>query len=119
MKKIEFLDKGQLIIILEWYEKIWAFKFDDFIIPLTNITNVSTTRPKTSWKELRAPGTFVPYLIKAGTYYSQEGKKFWYATQDSNYLVIDLKNESYKQIIITFKNGENEYWYEQILNLIN
>ncbi len=112
------LTDTHLNITLESWEKLWAFKFDDFHIELKNITNVSTQKPELNQFEIRAPGTFIPYLIKAGTFYTTKTKKFYYVTQDSNYLVLDLKNELDNQIILTFKNGENESWYEQIQKAI-
>lgn len=112
------LTDTHLSITLESWEKLWAFNWDDFNIELKNIINVSTKKPQINPVEIRAPGTFVPYLIKAGTYYTQKTKQFWYATQDSNYLVLDLKNELYNRIILTFKNGENEFWYKRINNAI-
>ena len=32
-------------------------------------------------KEIKAPGTSIPGLIKAGTFYSNRGKEFWYVTK--------------------------------------
>jgi hypothetical protein len=113
------LTDTHLDITLESWEKLWAFKFDNFHLELRNITQVSTHKPSLKELEIRAPGTLIPYIIKAGTYYTQKTKKFWYVTQDSNYLVIDLQNELYNQIILTFKNGENELWYEKIKALLH
>ena len=47
-----------------------------FKIPLQNIKNVSAELPKPTWKEIKAPGTFIPGLIKAGTYYTDKGQEF-------------------------------------------
>jgi len=112
------LTDTHLNITLEGWEKILAFKFDNLSIELKNITNISSKKPLTKEFEIRAPGTFIPNLIKAGTYYTNKTKKFYYVTQDSNYLVLDLKNELYNQIILTFKNGKHEFWSDKIQTAI-
>lgn len=103
----------KLFMELEWYEQLWAFTLDKiWEIPLNHITNVTTDEPASSWKELRAPGTCLPGVIKAGTYYSSRGKEFWYVTGDRHYLVLGLQEESYQKIILTL--DQNEYWAERI-----
>ncbi|AFY31261.1 hypothetical protein [Calothrix sp. PCC 7507] len=95
--QIEFTLKEQLLAV-RWH-KIWQ-------IPLTNITQVTTTEPQSSWKELRAPGSFIPGVVKAGTYYTNRGKEFWYVNRETDYLTIELQDESYKRIILTVDNSE-------------
>ncbi|WP_254444709.1 hypothetical protein [Anabaena sp. UHCC 0187] len=70
--QIEFSLKEQLLAVR--FNKIWQ-------IPLTHIIQVTTDLPPNDWKELRAPGSFVPGVIKAGTYYTDRGKEFWYVTK--------------------------------------
>jgi hypothetical protein len=81
-------------------------------IPLAQIARVSTTEPQTTWRELRAPGTFLPCVIKAGTYYNKVGKEFWYVTSDQHYLVLELQNGSYRRVVLTLT--DNITWQEQL-----
>ncbi|RUR72260.1 hypothetical protein ACF3DV_11665 [Chlorogloeopsis fritschii PCC 9212] len=104
---IEFTFKEQLLAVC--WGKSWN-------IPLANIAQVTTAEPQSSWKELRAPGSFIPGFIKAGTYYTNRGKEFWYVNRDKDYLIIELQNESYKRIILTINN--NEHWQERLNQLI-
>lgn len=105
---------NKLLIELEWYEQLWAFNWDKmFEIPVERITSVTTDKPPSSWTEIRAPGTFLPGVIKAGTYYTPRGKEFWYVTRDKDYLVIELQNEPFKKIILTL--DQNQSWLERIL----
>ncbi len=53
----------------------------DFEISLEHIVEVRTEAPETSWREIRAPRTYLPGVMKAGTYYTPRGKEFWYATK--------------------------------------
>jgi hypothetical protein len=103
----------KLQIELEWFEQLWAFYFDKIIeIPLAHIIRVTTEEPASNWAEIRAPGTFLPGVIKAGTYYTKRGKEFWYVTSDKHYLTLELDHESYRRIILTL--DQNEAWLERI-----
>ncbi len=103
-----------LRIELEWYEQLLAFNWDKTLeISLEHIEQVSTQEPSSSWAEIRAPGTALPGVIKAGTYYSSRGREFWYVTQDKNYLVLELRDESFKKIILTLEH--NQSWAERIV----
>jgi len=54
----------------------------------------------------------IPGLIKAGTYYTDKGKQFWLVTKEKGILNIELKNESYKRIILGIDN--NVKWAKKI-----
>ena len=92
-------------------KKILAMK-GSFKIPIKNIKRVTTELPKPTWKEIKAPGTSIPGLIKAGTYYTDRGKEFWYVTKGKKILTIDLKNESYKRLVLGIDN--NVKWAKRI-----
>lgn len=101
--QIEFTFQEQLLAVR--FHKLWE-------IPLTHIQQVTTAEPQSSWKELRAPGSFIPGLIKAGTYYTNRGKEFWYVNRETNYLSIELQDESYQRIILTI--NDNEVWQQRL-----
>jgi len=102
--QIEFALKEQLLAVR--FQKTWQ-------IPLAHIEQVTTSKPESNWKALRAPGTSIPGWIRAGTYYTDQGKEFWYVTKSNqNFLTIELRNESYKRIILSLEN--NEFWRQQL-----
>ncbi len=103
--------KNKLCISFSLSKKILSVK-GSFKIPLKNIKRVTTEKPKPTWKEIKAPGTFIPGLIKAGTYYTDSGKQFWYVTKGKGILNIELKNESYKRIVLGLDN--NVKWAKKI-----
>ncbi|WP_138498809.1 hypothetical protein [Nostoc sp. PA-18-2419] len=105
--QIEFTLKEQLLAVR--LNKLWQ-------IPLAHIEQVMTAEPQSNWRELRAPGSFVPKVIKAGTYYTNRGKEFWYVNRETNYLTIELLDQSYKRIIITVDN--NESWQQTLAQII-
>ncbi|HIK26802.1 MAG: hypothetical protein N3E45_10365 [Oscillatoriaceae bacterium SKW80] len=104
---------NKLLIDLEWYEQLWAFTLNKTIeIPLEHIERITAEEPHSSWAEIRAPGIFIPGIIKAGTYYTSKGKEFWYVTRDKDYLTLELKDEPYRRIILTM--DRNQEWIERI-----
>lgn len=107
------LTNHQLKIDLDLWERIWAFYFNsELVIPLEHITQVNTEEPHSSWADVRLPGTFLPGVIKAGTYYTGQGREFWYATNRGNYLTLDLENEFYKKVVLTL--DQNQDWADRI-----
>ncbi|HTL89119.1 MAG TPA: PH domain-containing protein [Leptolyngbya sp.] len=107
------ISDSQLKIDLNGWERVWAFYFNaDLSIPLNHIIQVSTSEPLSSWTDMRMPGTSLPGVIKAGTYYTDRGKEFWYATRSGRYLVLELENEFYKRIILTV--DQNQFWADRI-----
>lgn len=98
---------------LDWLERLAAFHFSQFIeVKLSNIIDVSTEGPKATWRTVRAPGTGLPGVLAAGTFYTEQGREFWYVTPNSPYLNLELKDEYYKRIVIDL--SDNEQWVTQI-----
>jgi hypothetical protein len=110
---ISFINTNQLQIDWELHEQLLAVNFQpQFLIPYDHITSISTAEPVSSWTEIKSPGITLPGIIKAGTYYSNRGKEFWYVTKDKNYLTLELINEQWQRIIISI--DDNQTWAEQI-----
>jgi hypothetical protein len=108
------LNQNKLTIDLDWYEQLFAFTLNKRLeVALDHIVRVSTEKPQSNWKEIRAPGTFLPGVIKAGTYYTGHGQEFWYVTASHQYLILELQNEPYKRMIFTL--DRNEFWAEEII----
>jgi len=104
------ISNGKLIIDLGDLEKALAIR-GGFEIPLQNIVKAGTEAHRTGWKEVRAPGTHLPGVIKAGTYYTPRGREFWYVTE-KGVLVLELENEDYKRIVLSVDG--NKEWAQRI-----
>jgi hypothetical protein len=52
------------------------------------------------WHGIRAPGTQLPGVITAGTFYQQGKRVFWDVHQPENAIVLDLADERYDQLIV-------------------
>lgn len=91
-----------LLIHLTPWERFWSFKRRNPIeVPLRCIGAITNDEPSSSWLEVRAPGTMLPGVIKAGTYYTSNGRTFWHARANQPYLVLDLLGHEYKRIVLT------------------
>ncbi|OCQ91576.1 hypothetical protein AMR42_14735 [Limnothrix sp. PR1529] len=107
-----------LRIDLEGWEKLWAFHWPLYLeVPIAQIQAVQLGAPPSDWRELRAPGTFLPGVIKAGTYYTRRGREFWYATHDGGaFLTLKLTGHQYAQVVLTLPDAAD--WQRRIDRVI-
>ncbi|MEB3885094.1 hypothetical protein [Lyngbya sp. CCY1209] len=105
---------NRLRIELEGVEHLLAFYWGSAIeIRLDRIRSVSTEKPAIDWyRVIRAPGTFVPGAIAAGTYYTERGREFWYATRSRDFLVLTVADDYFKRIVLT--REDHEFWADRI-----
>ena len=106
------LDEDTLRIELSWWKKLLAVHFSSLEIPLANIEEVGTERVKTHWSERRIPGSFIPCLVKAGTYRRAGRKDFWCVTRRQPVLRLALKDEYFSSLTLGIE--DNERWVEEI-----
>jgi len=105
MIKITF-DNQNIILSVRGSHKLWTLK-SELQIPLSHIkqariNNGEISRPK-GWRTL---GIYIPGIITAGVYRSHGEKVFWDVVNKGKTIVIDLQNDSYKQIVIEVENPE-------------
>ncbi len=109
-----FIDTDQLRIELTRMERFWAVHLGKTItIPLAQIRQVTTDAPPTNWQEIRSPGTSVPGWIKAGTYYHDRWRSFWYTQPKKPVLTLDLTPDAYYQKVILALD-DNLAWRDRI-----
>jgi len=93
------LAEGKLMLHVRGADKLWAFK-SSLEIPLVHIAGVRTDPEVVrGWYHgIRMPGTNVPGVITAGTFY-QDGKRvFWDVHDPNKTIVIDLHDERYNEL---------------------
>jgi hypothetical protein len=100
-------DNEEMVVRLSPLEKLAAFKWSDIRVPRSSIEGVERSLPPPTWKELRVPGTFIPGLIKAGSYYTDRGWEFWYVTRTgkSYPVTVSLKEQRYARLVLGFQSG--------------
>lgn len=98
-------------------ERLWAFHVSPKIaVPLPQITAVSPTAPPNDPWMIRAPGTGLPGVLVAGTFYSRRGREFWYVyyTPQDPYLVLDVAEGYYKRLVLTLPDARS--WATRLQN---
>lgn len=92
---------GNLTLHVRGADKLWAFK-GSLEIPLAHIAAVRAD-PEVArgwWHGIRLPGTNLPGVLTAGTFY-QDGKRvFWDVHHPDNTIVITLHDERYDELIV-------------------
>ena len=93
--------EGKLTLSVLGADKLWALK-SSLEIPLVHIAAVRAD-PEVArrwYHGVRLPGTNVPGVITAGTFY-QDGKRvFWDVHHPERTIVIDLHDEHFNQLVI-------------------
>jgi len=99
--------EGKLTMRVQGADKLWAFK-SSLEIPLVHIAGIRAD-PEIAhswWHGVRLPGTNVPGVITAGTFY-QDGKRvFWDVHNPSNTVVIALRDERYDELVVEVANPQ-------------
>ena len=95
--------------------KIWALK-KRLEIPIEHISAVGRAADQ-QVKGIRLPGTQIPGLIAAGTYYEPDGKRvFWDVSNQEKAIAIELQNEKFSTVIIEVADPEASI--REILNAV-
>jgi len=98
---------GKLLLHVRGADKLWALT-SSLEIPLVHIAGVRAD-PETArgwYHGIRMPGTNVPGVITAGTFY-QDGKRiFWDVHNPDKTIVIDLHDERYNQLVVEVADPE-------------
>jgi hypothetical protein len=82
-------------------DKLWAFK-GSLENPLVHIAGVRADPDIAHgwWHGIKMPGTNLPGVITAGTFY-QDGKRiFWDVHNPANTVVIELRDERYDELVV-------------------
>jgi hypothetical protein len=92
---------GKLILHVRGADKLWALK-SSLEIPLTHIAGIRAdpTIAHGWWHGIRMPGTNIPGVLTAGTFYHDGQRVFWDVHNPDNTVVIELKDERYKALIV-------------------
>lgn len=100
---------GNAVFEVEGMDKIWSLK-SRIEIPLSHITGATIDKEAARgwWHGIKMPGTQIPGLITAGTFY-QHGRRVFYDVHDTdNTIVVELNDESYDQLVVEVANPPAE-----------
>lgn len=94
-----------LIVHVTGLDQLWALK-SRLEIPLIHVRRVDVAEETAreglhgAWKGLRLPGTSVPGVIAAGSFYSHGEWVFWDVHDPDKAIVIELTGEQYTRLVI-------------------
>jgi hypothetical protein len=82
-------------------DKLWAFK-SQLDIPIEHVRDVRHEPEAASgwWHGLRLPGTQLPGVITAGTFYHQGKRVFWDVHNPEKSIVIELHDDRFDELIV-------------------
>lgn len=92
---------GVLTLHVHGADKLWALK-SSLEIPLQHIRGIRAD-PEVArgwWHGVRMPGTNVPGVLTAGTFYQHGQRIFWDVHNPENTVVIELHDERYNELIV-------------------
>jgi hypothetical protein len=95
------ISDGKLVLHVRGADKLWAFKSSLEIL----LEHIAGIRPDPEvargwWHGIRMPGTSLPGVITAGTFYQHGKRVFWDVHDPDNTVVIDLRDERYNELIV-------------------
>jgi hypothetical protein len=105
-KMVSVVVRGDRVAFeVEGWDKLWALK-SQLEIPLVHIRSVrADPEPARGWWHgLRLPGTQIPGLLTAGSFYQNGGFVFYDVHDPENTVVIELDHEHYQRLVIEVEN---------------
>jgi hypothetical protein len=100
--------KDAVTIRLQGAKKLLAIK-SKIVIPLENITKVSTEKVKPLWFPEMRIGAHFPGVFMAGTFWLRKGgKTFYYARDFSNCITLSLRNHEYSKVIVQVEKDKEQ-----------
>ena len=90
-----------VVFEVEGLDKLWALK-SRLEVPVERIRGVRAD-PEIArgwWKGLRLPGTHIPGLITAGTFYQSGRWVFWDVHDPAGTIVVDLADDRYDALVV-------------------
>jgi hypothetical protein len=92
---------------IQGMDKLWAFK-SQLEIPVEHIFTVrSDPSAVEGWFHgWRMPGTDIPGILTAGTFYTRDGAVFYDVHDTTNAIVLELTHEHYKRLVIEVDDPE-------------
>ena len=89
-----------LVVRPKGWHRLWALR-REVRVPLARVTGARVEdRPGRSVRGLRAPGTYLPGVLVAGTYRRRRGKDFADARLNRPAVVVDLAGAAFDRIVV-------------------
>ncbi|HEX3662156.1 MAG TPA: hypothetical protein VHU89_12030 [Acidobacteriaceae bacterium] len=99
--------EGNLVLHVRGADQLWALK-STLEIPLRHVAGIKAD-PSVAhgwWHGLKMPGTNLPGIITAGTFYQDGQRVFWDVHHPDSTVVIALHDERYNELIVEVADPE-------------
>jgi hypothetical protein len=95
------IDNTLAVFTIKGLDQLWAMK-REIRVPLNHIVSIrEDASPSIGWFDgFKIAGSSFPNRFRAGTFYQNGGKVFWDVRQGDKVLVVDLKDEGYRKLIV-------------------
>lgn len=96
------IEGSTAVFAIQGLHRLWAFK-GRLEIPLAHILDVrraAPSAPRGWWKVPRLPGTYIPGVLLAGTFYPAGKRVFCDVSDWERAIVVDLDGEPYRELLI-------------------
>lgn len=106
---VQLIVKGDTLRLqVRGLDRLWAMR-SRLDIPLAAVRSVRAdpTVARGIWKGVSAPGTHIPGLIIAGTFYQDDKRIFWDVHDPERTLVIELAGQRFDQLIVEVRDPES------------
>jgi len=93
--------EDKLVLHVRGADRLWALK-STLEIPLRHIAGIRAD-PEIArgwWHGIRMPGTQIPGVLTAGTFYQHGKRIFWDVHHPDDTVVIELRDEQYNELIV-------------------
>jgi len=97
------LTKDKVKVKLTGWDKILALK-RELNIPVSKIAKIYPCPNDITPPFFKFPGTRIPKVLVAGTYYGKGKKEFWCTKYKKNCLVFELRDWKYTRVVIDVFN---------------
>ena len=98
------ISDGKLMIEVQGWDKLWALK-SSLEIPLEHVKGVRSAKDERV-QGIRAPGTYFPGIIAAGSFHQIGKHVFWDVHDAERAIAIDLHDERYTTLILEVEHPE-------------
>jgi len=93
--------EGKLALHVRGMDQFWALK-STLEIPLEHVAGIRAD-PEVArgwWHGFRMPGTQIPGVLTAGTFYQHGQRIFWDVHDPEKTIVVELRHEKYAELIV-------------------
>jgi hypothetical protein len=101
------IDDGVLGVEMHGADRLWSLR-SHIDIPLRNVRSIrrDPDRVREWWSGLRAPGTWIPGVVKAGTFHKDGESVFFDVHDPANTVIIELRDERYSELVLEVDDPE-------------